>query len=271
MKRWISISATLNIYTMNNSADHFRRKTFSDTNRVVKAVLQRPCTPFHLGGEWPTRCNGVTSIIVAIGSTIYWPTAMNAFSASGYKLTVTPGSYDAAMSSAKSLCQRLRGCIIELKNWLTSDLWLLADGLHKMMITSRMIEKRMCQKASSTHSSFQSYKQQNHFHWLITIKMSTVWTSQHQPAKWGFISEPLVHIRRSSSGIKERFDDGVRGFNWILLIHYQSSIGCNFSIKCYLAWRLNSEHLFNNSKMYIAPLRSASTAKNPPWGPQVRE
>ncbi len=37
-------------------------------------------------------------------------------------------------------------------------LWLLADGLHKNMMTSRILENRKRQKASSIHSSLQSYK-----------------------------------------------------------------------------------------------------------------
>ena len=36
--------------------------------------------------------------------------------------------------------------------------WLFAVGLHNTMMTMRMMEKRRCQKASSTHSSFQSCK-----------------------------------------------------------------------------------------------------------------
>lgn len=72
----------------------------------------------------------------------------------------------------------------------TSCLWLFADGLHKNMMTSRMIENKNLQKASSTHSSIQSFthkqtllsicqtpKIDQVFPWLPCTRILTDWQS----------------------------------------------------------------------------------------------
>lgn len=48
---------------------------------------------------------------------------------------------------------------LDKKNNDICYLWLLAEGLHRTMMTHRMTENKRCQKASSTHSSLQSYRQ----------------------------------------------------------------------------------------------------------------
>lgn len=44
-----------------------------------------------------------------------------------------------------------------LKKKGAACLWLVADGLHKNIMTNRMTENKNLQKASSTHSSIQSF------------------------------------------------------------------------------------------------------------------
>jgi len=51
-------------------------------------------------------------------------------------------------------------------------LWLFAEGLHKKIMTSRILENRKRQKASSIHSSLQSYSS-----WQIGVKQ-IYWTKK---------------------------------------------------------------------------------------------
>ncbi len=56
-----------------------------------------------------------------------------------------------------------------------TDLWLLALGRHRTMMTIRMTEKRRCQKASSTHSSRQSWNKHVMHHRMHLCSEFQVW------------------------------------------------------------------------------------------------
>lgn len=65
---------------------------------------------------------------------------------------------------------------VQLQLCTVSDLWLLAEGRSSTMITSRIVENRRRQKASSTHKSRQ------------------LWKEQKQESSWAF--SPLNIINR---------------------------------------------------------------------------
>lgn len=65
---------------------------------------------------------------------------------------------------------------VKFKN--SACLWLLADGLHKNIMTNRMTENKNLQKASSTHSSIQSFQIQKHVRLSLQCQ-NQIWFSHY--------------------------------------------------------------------------------------------
>lgn len=66
----------------------------------------------------------------------------------------------------------MRGKHLCIRPWRTSHLWLFAEGRHKNIIMSRTTENKNLQKASSTHSSIQSFK--TRLCWVIQLILSVL-------------------------------------------------------------------------------------------------
>lgn len=71
-------------------------------------------------------------------------------------------SSESSIRGVKAYLCRIHGLMkgkrLCVRPWRTSHLWLFADGRHKNIIMSRTTENKNLQKASSTHSSIQSFK-----------------------------------------------------------------------------------------------------------------
>lgn len=117
-------------------------------------------------------------------------------------------SSESSMRGVKAYLWRLNwGLNDKRKEWtwtilfmwfiVMSYLWLLADGLHKNMMTSRMMENKNLQKASSTHSSIQSFAQKqialsiSHKPFSLWLPCKTILTDWQSASRNFFAVQPM--------------------------------------------------------------------------------
>lgn len=77
----------------------------------------------------------------------------------------------------------MKGKRLCIRPWRTSHLWLFADGRHRNIIMSRTTENKNLQKASSTHSSIQSFK--TRLCWVIQLILSVPSQNIHSKCTHG--------------------------------------------------------------------------------------